>query len=387
MGIQTRSSRPAATAGLLAASMTESDKSPSESASEASTTEEQITDNRPAAAEKGSSGNGLALLALVAAVAALAASGWLYTQSQSSAPATDSSAELKSLERQLQQVSGKAEYNAEKALEAATRADRQQSETEALKQQFTQLQDGLSNLPQTDADVVTRFLQLETDWYLRLAETQLSVTGNYSAAREALLLADERLEQLANPRLVPVRNRIAAAVAELELQPQDRDAAYLETLDVIAASIPDWPLKQNVPTSFRGSEDEAADDAGGNDDDGWDRATAAVKDAFSGIISVRSGEDRLEPQLEEADVALLIRSIELDLQIAKLAILRNDTALTAQTLDSVRLRINTWFDAEDEVIQENLSRLDSLADGAATQAIPDITGIRAAHEQLLDNNG
>ena len=56
-------------------------------------------------------------------------------------------------------------------------------------------------------------------------------------------------------------------------------------------------------------------------------------------------------------------------------------------LDSVRLRINTWFDAEDEVIQENLSRLDSLADGAATQAIPDITGIRAAYEQLLDNNG
>jgi len=324
------------------------------------------------------SGNGIALLALLAGIAALGASGWLYLQSQN--PAGNSNKdELSSIQRKLDQTDGKAAYNAETIERLNGRLDELTNRLQIVPDQITRIEDTLANLPQSNAEATARFLELEADWYLRLADSQLSIAGNNLAAREALLLADERLGALANPRYIPVRNRIIAAAAELELQPEDSTAAKMAVVQEMLAGINEWPLKPVAPENFHGTNDNS------DDGEGWDRAVNAVTGAFSSIIEVRETDERATPQVDNADIELLYRSLELDLQMARLALLRNDVQLINESLNAVALRLNIWFDTNAEPVAKALGDIELLRNNLSTVPLPDIAAIRGAYAQLQGN--
>jgi len=320
-------------------------------------------------------GRGLVWLALLIALAALGLGVQQYlAPADSSAVASDPA--LDALQGRLDQLEGKAGYNAENLERLTGRLDTQLAGLEALPERIDRFEQTLNELPQSNTETTGYFLQLETDWYLRLAESQMLVAGNTETARQALLLADERLATLANPRLIPIRNRIAAATAELELITTGVSAGQLDALQKLIEAIPRWPLRSDVPTSYRGEPEIAADA------EGWDRAVDALKSAVGSVIDVRESDTAIAPQLSKADIDLLRKSMELDLQLAKVALLRNNRELVATTLNAVTYRLQTWFDTTSPAVSDALTIIDELRLELGRQTLPDVSEIREAYEQL-----
>jgi uncharacterized protein HemX len=105
----------------------------------------------------------------------------------------------------------------------------------------------------------------------------------------------------------------------------------------------------------------------------WRRALARVGAAFAGLVTVRrsSGED-FTPLPEQR--YFLYRSLELELEAARLALLRGDAADYAQSLDAAERALQTRFDADDPGVQSALATLGKLEEIELVPAWPDISG-------------
>ena len=322
-------------------------------------------------------------LALLLSVLALGAAGWLVWQQQQ-LQTNDSSrlinAELQSLKRALDKLDGATDYNAEALQQLTARLDAQSGRIDTLPVRIGQIEELLTNLPATDEDARRKILTLEADSYLRLAEAQLTVARNICAAQVALSLANERFAELANPALTPIRNRIDEAIGELQIRqehPIATDAAIIQTM---INQIPEFKLQANVPQNFGGT---PATPASG---EGIDRAMSAIRNAFSEVISVKRSDADIVPQLSDADAAILRRSLLLELQTARLALLQDEPELYRASLETVERRLLEWFETDTKPVAGALQDIDNLLNSGKPDSLPDIATIRENLQRVRGSN-
>ncbi|HZW59695.1 MAG TPA: uroporphyrinogen-III C-methyltransferase, partial [Woeseiaceae bacterium] len=177
----------------------------------------------------------------------------------------------------------------------------------------------------------------------------------------ALELADERIAQIASPGLTDVRRALRDELRELEaLDIPDIEGAAL-TLSSLADTVGSLPLKNDVlPPAQRDVEvDEQLS--------GMQRALQSLKNAMSDVVSVRRTEQPLKPLLPP-DAAYFLRSnLTLQLQAARLALLRGEQALFEQSLDDAAKWIDEYFDTARTPVA---SALDTIAELRASQTSP-----------------
>ena len=77
------------------------------------------------------------------------------------------------------------------------------------------LEERLNALQGVPEDARRRWLRTEVEYYLTVANVELTLAGRWDNATSALLFADEKLLDLANPAFSGVRERIAAELAAL----------------------------------------------------------------------------------------------------------------------------------------------------------------------------
>jgi len=326
------------------------------------------------------SSNSGSKLTLVIALTALGIAAYGFWQS-SQAPVDNGQAMLKGqlaeLSRAIEKLEGKASYNAENLQQLTARIDTQGGRIDALPVRIEQLEQALAAVPGTDQQTRQRLLKQEAEWYLRLADSQLSIARNVTATQAALTLADERLAELADPRYTPVRDRIAAAIGELQIRQEHPVALELASLQELIDILPGLPLRSDVPESYGGPEYEPASE------DGTDRALAAIKEAFSGVISVKRSNEEIVPQLSDADAALLKRSMLLSLQTTKLALIQGDADTFTHSLDVVDAKLRTWFDGENTNVIDAIASIAALRETGAARPLPDIGAIRKDYALVL----
>lgn len=317
---------------------------------------------------------GINWLTLVLTLMAISLSGWALWQQQSFS-GNDSSltfdSEIQSLQRNLAKLEGSTDYNAENIQQLASRLDSQGGRMDALPLRMEKLEIALDAIPASERQASSRMLSLEAEWYLRLAESQLTVARNVPATQAALSLADERFAQLSEPSLTPIRNRIATAIGELQIQQQHPIAADSALIQKIIEQIPKFKLLANVQQNYGNSE------AGIVETEGTERAMAAISNAFSNIISVKRSDSEVIPQLDDADAAILRRSLLLELQTAKMALLQNETTIYTQSLNVAKSSLVQWFDNDTSDVTEAIASIDKLLDAPANRQLPDIAAIRS----------
>jgi|GEM_PF-2073414 len=347
------------------------------------TANESGQDSQPASGynerpRKGS--GGLSMLLSVLALAAVGGLIWQQQMPQDSDNTRLIDAEVKSLKRALDKLDGAVDYNADAFQQLATRLDAQGARIDTLPVRIDQIEKLLTDLPATDEDARRKILNLEADWYLRLAEAQLTVARNISATQVALSLANERLVELADPTLTPLSNRIDEAIGELQIRQQHplaRDAAIIQD---IVDQIPSFKLQANVPQNFGGVP------AASVDGEGVDRAINAIRNAFSEVITVKRSDADIVPQLSDADAAILRRSLLLELQTAKLALLQDESELYRASLEIVERRLQEWFETESAEVAGALQDIDNLLSSGKPDSLPDIAKIRDSLQRLRSSN-
>ena len=347
-------------------------------------TSEPVTEEpeaRPEPPKRQRSGNSVAWLAFLFAIIALAASGYIAWQDWQGASDTSADDQLARLDGRIDTLAGlQSELETlvtglgepDPAIGAELDAIRRELDDrlrmlDSLPARISTLEGSVASLAGVSEGARDAWILAESEYYMQIANAQLQLANNPHLAALALKMADERIVQLANPALTDVRRALSDELAALDIMEKpDIEGATL-TLSSLAGIVESLPLATAA---------EAGDEATEIDPElsGAGRAWASVKGAMSGLVKVTPPE-RAKLVALSPDAEFFLRSnIALQLQSARLALLRGEQAIFVQTLDDTSAVLNDYFDVDSTQVTSALETIADIRGHVFTTAAPDISG-------------
>lgn len=304
----------------------------------------------------------LLILLLLVALGLAGWRGWIFYQSYQKA--ADSLAHnVADMQSQLEQLSNRVTDLAE-----AQRHD--STEVAAFGTRLDQQNDAVARLTeQTQGGQVREQLSI-AEHLLMSANDRLLLEQDVDTALTALQLADSRLGALREPRLFNVRKEIASERAALQAVPRpDLDAAAL-TFSSLIARVQKLPLRARVPQHFETR--SAQLDVPANSSH-LQRAWISIKQALSSIFIIRRNQGP-SPQLLSADQEGLVRQVlELKLEGARTAMLREDVISYRDLCSSASAWLHDYFRTDDPGVMAAQAELERLKPLDLNPPLPDIS--------------
>lgn len=225
----------------------------------------------------------------------------------------------------------------------------------------------------------------ETAYLLRVANLRAGVEGDRAGAEALLRAADELLREIDDFGLLPVRERIAEALAELRTAVAvDRTGLYLE-LEALGEVVNELPLDMRAyeGASTRGA--DLSDDADIAREDGEVPWTEMLRDRFAGLVDFRVHRPApVRTLVAPGDVAFVRHTLLLKIEQAQLALLRKDAEVWRLALAEARRWTEDYFDVEDGSVRGLLSALARLEGERVAVRAPDLS---APHNALMRLRG
>ncbi len=251
---------------------------------------------------------------------------------------------------------------------------------ESLPGRLSAVEASLSSLQGVSVDARAAWLLAEAEYYMQIANAQLQLARNPLLARLALGHADERLLQLSDPRLTPVRQALSDELRALDVIEKPDTAGITLTLASLAGIVESLPLKSDEVT-------RAGDEAGTADSElsGLDRAWAAVNNAFKRTVSVRRSDEAMQPLIAPEAEYFLRANLALQLQAARLAFLRGEEAVFRQSLDDADDWLSEYYQSDSAAVRRARETLRDVRGSALSVAMPDISQSLRLLRQVRDN--
>lgn len=271
-----------------------------------------------------------------------------------SAPVSDNSGQVKLLEQGLKTAQDKVEQ-LEQLIAGKT------GEIAALQAQVKQV----SQL--AGAQQPSDWLFSEADFLLNNALRKLVLDNDVDTAISLLKLADETLVKVNNSQANAIHTAINQDLKQLlSLSSVDQNAV-MQKLSQLANTVDEL---QALNVNF----DEAPEKSGKLSDDIADWQQNVEKSATSFLnhfirISPKQSADKKELLAPNQDIYLR-ENIRLRLQLAIMAVPRQQDELYKQSLDAVASWVRSYFDTNAEVTQNFLKSVDELADSSIYVDVP-----------------
>jgi uroporphyrin-3 C-methyltransferase len=238
---------------------------------------------------------------------------------------------------------------------------------DSLPPRMADIEQSLSTLQGISAGVRNDWLLAEAEHYMQIANAQLQLAGNPYLAAQALRMADERVAQLGDPALTDVRRAIADELAALDGMGSPDVEGITLTLASLARVVESLPLRE-----VRSADDDPAADAG-TDLSGVDRAWASVRNAITGMVRVSRPGDRAAPLMTPDAVYFLRTNLTLQLQAARLAVLRGEQAVFEQSLDDASSWLEDYFDTGTTQVASALQTIEEIRGNTVVVQKPDVS--------------
>ncbi len=238
---------------------------------------------------------------------------------------------------------------------------------EVLPGRVASIQSSVSSLQGVSTGARDAWLLAEAEYYMQIANAQLQLAGNPHLATLALTMADERILQLADPGLVEIRRALSSELRALEsLQQPDTEGITL-SLASLASAVDTLPLRHEIVIAA--AEDGVIDP----ELSGVDRAVASLQSALGGVVSVRRADEALKPLIAPEAQYFLRANLALQLQAARLAVLRNEEAIFSQSLDDAVAWLNEYYDTGNAAVVRAQKTIAEIRGGVFSIAAPDIS--------------
>lgn len=238
---------------------------------------------------------------------------------------------------------------------------------EVLPARLANIEATVSSLQGISTGARDAWLLAEAEYYMQIANAQLQLAGNPGLATLALKLADERILQLADPGLTEVRRALSDELRALEVMDSPDTEGITLTLASLASVVDSLPLRQEVVVQA----------AAGTDLDpeltGVDRAYASLKNALGGVVSVRRIDETMQPLIAPEAQYFLRTNLALQLQAARLAVLRSEEAIFAQSLDDASAWLNEYYDTSNTAVISAQQTIAEIRGSVFSVAVPDIS--------------
>ena len=239
---------------------------------------------------------------------------------------------------------------------------------ESVPGRMAAIEGSVSSLQGISTGARDAWLLAEAEYYMQIANAQLQLAGNPHLASLALGLADERLLQLANPALTDIRRALSLELRSLDVIEKPDTAGVTLTLASLAAVVDSLPLKQEVALSD--ADEKAALDP---ELTGVDRALASMKSAIDSAISVRRVDETVQPLIAPESQYFLRANLALQLQAARLAVLRGEETIFRQSLNDAVSWLTEYFDTSSAAVRSSLQTIAEIHDSVFSVATPDIS--------------
>jgi len=214
----------------------------------------------------------------------------------------------------------------------------------------------------------SRWMAAEAEYLIRVANYQVQLEGDVTTALSALKSADERLRDSGDPLWTPVRNQLAVDIAALQaIQPLDREgiSARLFALSrqVEKMKLSGALLSHPKKIAEQDSQPEFS----------FDRLLQDGIKGFKSLLVVRHHDRPVAAMLAPEREFFLGHNMRLQLESARLALLRRDQQLFDTALKTAREWLEAYYDLEDAGVTGMRDSLNELAGTQVRKELPDIS--------------
>jgi len=335
----------------------------------------------PEPPQRGSSGF-ISWLALVLALGAFAGTAYLVFENwRAASSGQESDAELASvnstlnatseslvtLEQRLDQLASKDVASVGELQSLERRLNESSQSLESLPGRVGSLEGSIASLQGVSTGARDAWLLAEAEYYMQIANAQLQLAGNPHLASLALSFADERLLQLADPALTGIRRVLSDELRAIEIMAKPDIEGVTLTLASLAGVVDSLPLRQEVG-ALESTTEEVDPELSG-----LDRAMASLKRAVGDVVSVRRTDEAAAPLTAPDAVYFLRANLALQLQAARLALLRGEKEIFEQSLDDASRWLGRYYDTESAPVQSALETIAEIRNGMFSVSPPDIS--------------
>lgn len=313
----------------------------------------------------------VALLALAAGGGGIGAGWWLWQQQQ--ATNADHDAALAALEERIERIDTTDEV-ASLRRELAEEAQALRATTTAADREIGNLKDAVGALHDVAMRDQRGWMVAEIEYLIDIANQRLRLVRDLDGAIAALRAADQRVRELGDPKLLPIRELLADEIAMLEDFERPDLVGIALRLDRMATHLKPMPLQ--LPDQERAERDLSV-----AVEDGEQKTMAGlarhVWNAFSEHITYREYPEPVKALPDTETELHLNQLLRLRLEAARLSVLRQDDAEYHRQLLAAR----TWV--EEKFTGERAAEL--AAELAALDAVnlrPELPELTASLDKL-----
>lgn len=255
--------------------------------------------------------------------------------------------------------------------ELAAQASERDTRLQELQQQLQTLRLQRNTATATPADV----LLAEARSLLRQGRERLLASQDVPVALSLYLAADQVLQQIDDPAVQLVRQTLLRETDSLRGVRLPDLAALHSALGELRDATANWTLtsgEQARELRFVPQQESSVEPG-----DGW---FDGLQERLSRYFVVTRQAGPVQPQLGEEGLALIRLQIDLQLEQARLALLRGDQRLYQQSLDAVAASVDTWvLDTEAEAL---LPSIDALRNSPLQANLPPVGATLNALQEM-----
>jgi len=300
----------------------------------------------------------LAILALMLSMAAGGGGYWLWLQGRSG---------IQGQERQSQQLKDLQSQFAQLQQQIKSDSQKQQIQWQQFEQQQTQEQ--MSIRQQLSQSRDPNWILAEAEYLIRIADHRLQLVKDVDTAVSALSLADQRLQVLRDPRLLPVRRLLNEDINRLKAVPRIDVTGMALTLSSLQSQLEQLPLSGRITLST--TEDQRAiDERSGEEKKGWTRFLSDLWTSLKGLVTVRRLSEQSAAILPLEQRGYLYQNLALKLETARYALLLDNDVLYHRSLATARDWLQHYFDQQDAGVESVVSTLKHLDSVSLDRVLP-----------------
>lgn len=324
-----------------------------------------------------SGGKGLAITALLLGLGALGLSGyqfWLQHQDTSDASLQAFDKQIAKINQQTQAVGKQQQVMGQVQQQQSAQLQLQLNNAIRPLQQSQQLlsQSVKKVYSELDRSLDSWALE-EVEQLLRVSNHSLQLTANINTALTGLKLADQRLERIANPELLPVRKQLAAEIAALSTVTIADIPGLALQLNNLNTIIDQLPLVNEPGSKLNTSQpDDEQSLADNTQQSRWQSAGSEVWGDLRKLVRIQNINAPAKALLAPEQRYFLYENLKLMINGSQTALLQKNKTVFVANVDRAQQWLNKYFEPDNSSVQSVLSTLSELKNIELNPELPSI---------------
>lgn len=243
-------------------------------------------------------------------------------------------------------------------------------QSERIKMQAQEMEQSLELVYERVGGSGTQWLVAEAEYLMRIANHRLQLEGDTKTASIALARADKRLRDSGDPVWTPIREKLGAEIVALKGIKELDLAGYAAKLSGLVSQANKLKLPHSVTIDTIKQEESPKTEKELNLDSVLQDFLVGLKS----ILKIKRHDQPVSAMLEPDQTFFLYQNLILQLEGARVALLRKDQSLFDTSLERAAEWTQKFFDQKDSVTESMLHEIEELRQLQLTADMPDISG-------------